>query len=146
VYPRWSTIRRDSQLKSRGESDNYDTALDGSARSLESLDRSFQHRLFVLSEPFLRGLRKDIPKRTFLFRNEFDHPRDHIVRMASAIACTACLVAEYAPTMGGLTTPRTDDRKTTLRPGLRRSDHVLASLGEPDSGAFYYTMVLGRGW
>jgi hypothetical protein len=34
--------------------------------------------------------------------------------MASAIACTACFVAEYAPTIGGLTTPRIDDRKTIL--------------------------------
>jgi hypothetical protein len=36
VYLDWSIIRRDSQLKSRGESDNYDTALDGSAQSLDS--------------------------------------------------------------------------------------------------------------
>lgn len=36
MYPRWSAIRSDSQLKSRSESDNYDTALDRSAQSLDS--------------------------------------------------------------------------------------------------------------
>jgi hypothetical protein len=46
VYPRWSTIRKDSQLKSRGESDNYDTALDGSARSLDSSATEATSRLF----------------------------------------------------------------------------------------------------
>jgi hypothetical protein len=46
VYSRWSTIRRDSQLKSRGESDNYDTALDGSAPSLDSSATEATSRLF----------------------------------------------------------------------------------------------------
>jgi len=46
VYPRSSTIRRDSQLKSRGESDNYDTALDGSAQSLDSSATEATSRLF----------------------------------------------------------------------------------------------------
>jgi hypothetical protein len=46
VYLRWSTIRSDSPLKSRGESDNCDTALDGSAQSLDSSATEATSRLF----------------------------------------------------------------------------------------------------
>ena len=46
MYSRWSTIRKDSQLKSRGESDNYDTALDYSAQSLDSSATEATSRLF----------------------------------------------------------------------------------------------------
>jgi len=39
-------MRRDSQLKSRGENDNYDTALDGSTQSLNSSATEATSRLF----------------------------------------------------------------------------------------------------
>ena len=44
-------------------------------------DRSFEHCLFVLLEPFLRGFGKDVPERPSLIGNELDHLCDHIVRI-----------------------------------------------------------------
>ena len=55
-------------------------------------DRSFEHCRFVLPEPFLRGLRKDVPERSSLTGNELDlcTPQAFVDDFGIAAGCGKC--------------------------------------------------------
>ena len=81
--------------------------------------RSFEHRLFVLFEPFLRGFRKDIPEGAFLIRDEFDHFCDHIVWIEPSFRLGQDLV--HCP----LHHCARGEIDLVVEPSIRRLDHCL---------------------
>jgi hypothetical protein len=62
---------------------NWPTSLvdQGNSRAAHASNHTFEHCLFVLLEPLLRRLRKNVPERSFLIGNKLDHLCDHIVRI-----------------------------------------------------------------